>query len=62
MIHCDAAGVTGGHAAEERNGWEETWQSDASQTVEENAYEVFQSIQTDGFAGEQFIRVSGTIS
>jgi hypothetical protein len=33
------------------------------QTAEENAYvEGFQSIQADGFAEEQFIRVSGTIS
>jgi hypothetical protein len=31
-------------------------------TAEENAYvEGFQSIQADGFAGEQFIRISGTI-
>ena len=32
-------------------------------TAEESAYvERFQGIQADGFAGEQFIRVSGTIS
>jgi hypothetical protein len=33
------------------------------QTAEENAYvEGFKSIQADGFAGEQFIRVSNTIA
>ena len=38
------------------------WQSTMWQGSRENAYEDFQSVQADGFAGEQFIRVSNAIS